>query len=100
MKSAASNTRINPMVLAIVGSPSQPVARPALGDRMADAAVDSVTSALHFVGQISQAADTVHFSDGVKKQKLRGYEKRQQFWRTIGEAHGLNNTELAMLINS
>lgn len=96
MKEAA---KYSPLVQAMLaGTPK--TTRSGLGDRIVDTAVDGLTAVTHAVGQLSVAADTVHFSDGAKKQKLRSISQRTKYWEDIGAQYGLTNAELAAVIAS
>lgn len=99
----AKAQEFSPIVQAMLaGTPAQPqhVTRPALGDRIVDKAVDGLTATTHAVGQLSVAIDTVHFHDGVKKQKLRSFSQRQSFWQGIAAQYNLTVEEVSAIMAS
>jgi hypothetical protein len=93
-------TITNPLVLALLaGSPAKAM-RPSLGDRFVDTTVDAATRATQAAGQLSEAFDTVHYRDGVKKQKLRSLSNRSAYWANIQREYNLTDDELVAVINS
>lgn len=94
----ASVAQMYPVVLENNGATYNNSKRPDLLDRIADASADSLTSATRFAGQLYEAFDTVHFNDGVQRQKLRNQLKRKEYWDAFAAEHGLTPQELAALI--
>ena len=88
----------NPILLAILSNNGSSAPRPAMLDRAADATVDGITAATRFAGQVTVAFDSNNFSDGVKKQKLRSYTKRNEFWQAVGAQYNLTDAEVAQII--
>jgi hypothetical protein len=98
-----ASQQFSPIVQAMLaGTPAQPASQPraSLGDRIVDKAVDGLTATTHAVGQMSVAVDTVHFHDGVKKQKLRSFSRRQSFWQNIANQYNLTVEELSAIMAS
>jgi hypothetical protein len=74
--------------------------RPDLVERMADATADNLTSLARVAGQLYEAFDTVHFNDGVMRQKLRSIQNRKEYWNALAKKYELTQADVEALKRS